>query len=550
MELSELNSELRSSVTQSPHRSVLDRLTEPSPLVTDPERRRQARFLATLMMVMLPIGIGTVLIRLSFDPSYMATAQLAILSQIVSLSIYLLSRSRYERLAVWLFIANCFVTLSTAIMINPADPAGYWYLFLVILVSSLLVSLRGTLLVTLLVIAELFLLWTFPPGGVVMVTWMQISFMVLSSTALLLLLHQRQLIEQQRQKQLKEQELRSRRLLERTFDGFAIVQDQQILHASAGFADLLDSTVEGVVGQSLNQLGVMRDAWEGLHSEPATQRSATPIKIKTSTGKVKFVEMITEAYFGANSNLNILGIRDLTAQKKLEESLQHSKRLAAVGHLAAGVAHEINNPLAVMQLRLELLSQLDLPDPVPNHLQVVSKHIERIVRIVTNLRLGTRPQSTQWSTFPLSETVEHVLQTTEHHRKELNIDVVLQPQELLIRADKEQIEQVLVNLLTNAIEASTQGGGIVISAHIVEKQLHLTVTDNGRGIPGEILKDLFKPFTTTKAFAKGSGLGLAIAWGIVQEHGGTLKAENILPHGARFSLTLPQYSQKDASHQA
>ena len=547
MELSELNSELRSSEQKSPHRSVLDRLTEPSPLITVPERRRQARLLATLMLITLPLSVVIVLGRLSYDPGYLPVAAAVGLSLVLGLVVYFLSRSRYENIGAWLFVGNAFVTISASIQIQPQDTATYWYLSVVILLASLVLTPTATLMLSILVFGELLVLWAFPPGGILMVTWMHVSFVALCCTSLLLLNHQRNLIEHDRQADLAERERRSRRLLERTFDGFAIVQEQRILHASPGFASILDTTVQEIVGQTLNQLGVMRETWAGLHSEPATQRSATPIKIKTSTGKVKFVEMITEAYFWTDNNLNILGIRDLTAQKKLEESLQHSKRLAAVGHLAAGVAHEINNPLAVMQLRLELLSQLDLPNPVPSHLQVVSKHIERIVRIVTNLRLGTRSQTTQWSTFRLSETVEHVLQTTEHHKKELNIEVALQPQDLLIRADKGQIEQVLVNLLTNASEASAQGGTIVISAQIVENQLHATVTDNGPGIPGEILKDLFKPFTTTKAFAKGSGLGLAIAWGIVQEHGGTLKAENILPHGARLSLTLPQYSEQKTS---
>ncbi len=547
MELSELNSEIHAVGPQG-QQGVLARLTEPSPLVTDPERRRRARFLATLLLFILPIGLATAFVRLSFDPDFFPIAVLVTVSEAISVGTYALARSRYERFAAWLFIANSFTTLTTAILINPADPASYWYLFLVILLASMLMSLRETVAITALIITEIILLGVFPPGGVVMVTWMQIGFILICSTSLWLTLHQRDLFEQDRQKTLVDRERWGRHLLERTFDGFALIEDQKVLHASPGFAAILDTTVQKLIGQTLNQLGVMRDTWGGLHSKPAMHRSATPIQIKTPVGTFKFVEMITEAYLWEDSSLSILGIRDLTAQKKLEESLQHSKRLATVGHLAAGVAHEINNPLAVMQLRLELLSKLDLPDPVPAHLQVLRKHIGRIVHIVTNLRSGTRPQPQQWSSFPLSKAIQAALQTTEHHQKQLHLDVKLQPQNMVIQADQAQIEQVLVNLLSNATEACEQGGTITIEAQTVNKQLQISITDNGCGIPDAVLRDLFKPFTTTKPYAQGSGLGLAIAWGIVQEHGGNLKGGNIEPQGACFTLTLPQYTQSDDPH--
>ena len=229
-------------------------------------------------------------------------------------------------------------------------------------------------------------------------------------------------------------------------------------------------------------------------------------------------------------------IRDVTARVELGRELQHTRRLAAIGHLAAGVAHEINNPLAVLQLGLiELRDQARGHDRAP--LDELVAHVERIARIVANLHTFAEPRPPDLQRIELAELVRSARQLAGRALHGVRVLTSFEPEDLALLADRHQLEQVLVNLLTNAARAMDGAGRLEITGERSRGQVLVRIADSGPGIAAELLEHVFTPFVTTgKQF--GMGLGLSITWGLVQENGGSIRAYNRPEGGACFELEL------------
>ncbi len=239
-------------------------------------------------------------------------------------------------------------------------------------------------------------------------------------------------------------------------------------------------------------------------------------------------------------------LHDVTERRELEAELQHTRRLAAIGHLAAGVAHEINNPLAVIQGRVELVDILgvEVPPLLRKHLDIIGRHAIRIARIVSSLQAFARPRAAEPEAVPVHELVTAATEVAGASLRgvQLELDV---PHELCIRADRWQLERVLVNLFNNAADAMSDGGRIWVTAVADDDRVRIDVADEGEGIPAELLDQVFTPFVSGRSRARRSGLGLAITWGILQEHDGTIRAENRPNGGAVFRMDLPRCNPDD-----
>ena len=244
----------------------------------------------------------------------------------------------------------------------------------------------------------------------------------------------------------------------------------------------------------------------------------------------------------------IINFKDLTELKRMEEALKKADRLAALGELSARMAHEIRNPLASMSGSVQLLAQHgSIADSDRRLLSIVLREADRLNALITEFLAYARPAS------PLKERVELrplcndmcTLLASDNRFARLSL-VNLVPGHMIVRADVNQLRQVLLNLLHNAAEAMTGGGRVEIEAHF---QLNgaegfqkapaavITVTDSGSGIGAETAAHLFEPFWTTKQ--DGSGLGLAISYRIIDAHGGTITAESPPEGGCRFTIMLP-----------
>ncbi|MEP9410655.1 MAG: PAS domain S-box protein [Candidatus Brocadia sp.] len=235
--------------------------------------------------------------------------------------------------------------------------------------------------------------------------------------------------------------------------------------------------------------------------------------------------------------------RDITERKRMELQLIQAERLAAVGELAAGVAHEVNNPLGGLQNFVKMMKKE--PGNISQNLEfldLMSEGLKRIEVIVKQLMAFSRPYSTHMSHHSLNEIVENSLRFVDHRIKELGIQMekVLSPDLPEIYGDADNISQVIINIIVNALDSMQNGGNLTIKTGYCDFQpssIQVAISDTGTGIPEEILNKIFNPFFTTKEM--GSGLGLAISKRIVDDHNGNIVVKSRPGEGTTFYVCLP-----------
>ncbi len=240
-----------------------------------------------------------------------------------------------------------------------------------------------------------------------------------------------------------------------------------------------------------------------------------------------------------------MNAREITGRKKMEQQLRQAEKLSALGQLVAGVAHELNNPLAVVMGYAQILSKYKaIDEKVRKDLLKILRESERAAKIVRNLLTFARPREPHMSVIDVNRLVGEALETREIQVHSANVQVLrrLAPDLPVTNADADQIEQVLANLMTNAIQALDNHLGKRVIEVTTEKRgdkIRIAVADSGPGIPLQILDRIFDPFFTTKGPGKGTGLGLSICYSIMEEHKGKIWVESEVGKGARFIAELP-----------
>ncbi len=238
---------------------------------------------------------------------------------------------------------------------------------------------------------------------------------------------------------------------------------------------------------------------------------------------------------------------DLRIRRALEKQVLQSQKMAAVGLLAAGIAHEINNPLSGVVGYSKLLLERDLDDKIREKVERIAQSGERCRKIVEGVLLFSRSQqSGARSEVDLAGLVDRVVRIGEYQWKMHNVRIMREPERLpgdgslRVMADGDQLEQVLLNLLSNAVDAMPRGGTVRITlAPEPDDHVSFSVSDEGVGIPEEIRDSIFDPFFSTKEIGKGTGLGLSISYGIVRDHGGDILLESQPGRGTTFRVVLP-----------
>ena len=241
----------------------------------------------------------------------------------------------------------------------------------------------------------------------------------------------------------------------------------------------------------------------------------------------------------------VILLRDLREIKKLEEKVRHSEKLAAIGELAAGVAHEIRNPLSSIKGFARFLAH-SLSDRIQEkeYAEIMVKEVDRINRVVNDLLTFAHPMEPEPAPTDVLELAEHTMRLveTDARSRDIKIRSKINPDLKRFLLDANQITQALLNLLLNALQEVDNGGAIDVGADVNESgtRLNIWVEDNGPGIPRDKKKKIFDPFFTTRE--KGTGLGLSIVHKIVENHRGEIRVESPLPGktgGSRFIITLP-----------
>jgi PAS domain S-box-containing protein len=237
----------------------------------------------------------------------------------------------------------------------------------------------------------------------------------------------------------------------------------------------------------------------------------------------------------------VASIVDISERKRLEMQLRRAERLAELGTLASGMAHEIGTPMNVILGRAEYLLQRAADDGMKKGLTTIITQVERITKVMKQLLAFARRRTPEWRTIDLGEIVDDSLEMFEERiaQSRITIDKTCESSLFPVRADRDQLIQVLINLVMNSIHAMPEGGQLRLSLAREGSHVCLGLSDTGHGMPEEIRLKVFEPFFTTKDFGKGTGLGLTVVKGIIEEHGGTIDVESIVDKGTTFWIRLP-----------
>lgn len=280
-------------------------------------------------------------------------------------------------------------------------------------------------------------------------------------------------------------------------------------------------------------------------------------RIMTVNGMIKWVQENGQGFFSEQGELMYIDgvIMDITQQRQIEEEIKNmqdqlaqSKKMAAVGKLSAGVAHEIKNPLAIILLSIDSLTHsLDVNETNRKILDMIKISAQRADKIVTDLLNFSRHSKLNLKpTHPaviIHNAVASIQETVSNQHIRIE-EIHTIPEQIIINVDPLLMEHVLLNILNNAIDAMPGGGDIRIetslqTASAKKNYVIIKISDNGCGIPKDIIDRIFEPFVTTKEVGKGTGLGLSLAYTILERHNGTITVESSTGNGATFTIQLP-----------
>jgi signal transduction histidine kinase len=362
--------------------------------------------------------------------------------------------------------------------------------------------------------------------------------------------------------QLLDEVTRSRRELENTFDSIThlvVVFDRRgrIVRANQAFAARIKKPREEVVDRPLREfIGAELAAWLDAHDSGDTApSSADTIEVTDPALDGPFMVTVTDLRNQERERVgSVLVARDLTPQSRLEAEreqlrrrLTQSEKLAALGQFVAGIAHELNNPLQGVLGHLELLKVTGaFPKQLRREVQTIYRDADRAAKIVKNLLVFAGSRRLSRRSVSVTAVFQKALVLRQAACRALDIEVVRHYEEKLprVQSDPLLLHQVFLNMVLNAEHAigETRRPGrleIRAAAAAARDRVIVTVRDTGPGIPEDALPRIFEPFYTTREVGKGTGLGLAIAYGIVQEHGGSIAAANHPEGGAVFTVELP-----------
>jgi len=273
-------------------------------------------------------------------------------------------------------------------------------------------------------------------------------------------------------------------------------------------------------------------------------RQVNEFRIATKDGREIWINAVGARIELGGKLAGLVSCVDITEQKRQRGQQMMIDRLASIGEIAAGTAHELNNPLTSIIGFSQLLMEKDIPDDIREDLKFIYDEAQRTADVVKNLLTFARKHESTKQLIQINDIIENALRLRAHEQKVDNIEIKRQLAPALpeIMVDHFQMQQVFLNIIINAeyfmIEAHNRGT-LAITTKRRNNAVVVTVADDGPGIPPENLDRIFDPFFTTKQTGKGTGLGLSICHGIVTEHGGQIYAKSQLGKGATFFIELP-----------
>ena len=322
-----------------------------------------------------------------------------------------------------------------------------------------------------------------------------------------------------------------------------IVDGQGIVRrANRVFADLIQVPVTALPGRAW--LSLVPPAWADVVSRVLETPGAAAVEIRSAD---RVFAVSTTRMAGADAGTTVLLFEDTTDRHRLQDQLIQSEKMSAMGQLIAGVAHDLNNPLASVVGFSDYLAEAgEIPEALAEPLQVIRQEAERAATIVRNLLSFARKQEGERQSQAIRPLLESTLALLRNQLMALKVEAILEIEPGIppLAVNANQIKQVFVNLIVNAAQAiagakRATGGHIWITARRWLDGCSVSIADDGPGIAAELAQRVFEPFFTTKPEGQGTGLGLSISQGIVKEHGGRITLDSALNQGATFTVELP-----------
>ncbi|MFC1925973.1 PAS domain S-box protein [Chloroflexota bacterium] len=348
----------------------------------------------------------------------------------------------------------------------------------------------------------------------------------------------------------KQAEEKYRQLLEDMNDGYIVIQEGKIVFANREFGEISGYEPQEVVGRAVGELSLSesRQAVRGMYETYTGSEGASPEQyegamIKKDGTQVTVETSIRAIEYEGRPAVCVI-VRDITERKNMYEQLMLADRLASIGQLASGIAHELKNPLAGVMGISELLMGKNIPDEIREDLEIIDSEARRAANVVNGLLAFARKKGDEKGLMDISAVIRDVLQLRayEHRVTNIKVDAQFEPDLPDVIANGAQMQQVFMNLIVNAEQAMLEArdrGNLKVTIEKAGDMVRASISDDGPGISRENMKKLFTPFFTTKDVGKGTGLGLSICHGIVNEHGGRLYAQSKSGKGATFILELP-----------
>jgi len=349
-------------------------------------------------------------------------------------------------------------------------------------------------------------------------------------------------------------------IVESLNDGLVVLDlDDRVLRWNAALERLYGVTHETAVGQLLTDLfdATFTDRlWQARGNQPdGTALYRVPLISCHDDEPQRLLLNAALAPLrtpGGDTTGTMIILEDITARVQLEEQLQLSDKMASIGLLAAGVAHEVNTPLTgISSFTQMLLESTESDDPRTPLLEKIERQTFRAAKIVNGLLNLARPGGSDAAgPVDINAVINDVMVLLEHQLQTGNIQIrrALSSSPTVVQGVEFKLQQVFLNLFLNARDAMPAGGSLSVTSHVEDGQAVIEVADTGTGIAGDALTRIYDPFFTTKAVGQGTGLGLSITYGVIQEHHGSIECKSDAEQGTRFIVTLPLPPSRTSAH--
>jgi len=343
----------------------------------------------------------------------------------------------------------------------------------------------------------------------------------------------------------------SKDLLQSVFDGISdpvllVDIESKMKMVNAAFLKRYQLTMEQVLDQRPAELlknkccplAACTDIFVALPNHPISR------EILMASGEIFLIYFYPIQTQAGETESMVCYVKDITEQKKMEIKIQQTEKIASIGQMAAGVAHEINNPLGVILCHIDLIKgEPNLTAEVLSDLDIIEKHVGTCRTIISDLLKFAHQHASTKEPVSLNTLIEEVVAmvSSQFKKQQITLEMHLNRNIPVVTVDADKIKQVLLNMLINSAQAMVDTGTVSITSRYDAGQpvVQVILEDNGPGIAPEIIDKIFDPFFTTKPPGKGTGLGLSVSYGIIREHNGDIMVESLTGKPTRFVITLP-----------